>query len=102
MGLKTEVRNEDKFRGTIHTLTCEFTGNRLAEILVKGQDESIVTFVEATSPFHKGSTSGKQKITGNITYGGVESVKNNTYIKDVEASENDDGSMNLLLKVDIS
>ncbi len=101
MGLKTEKRKEEKFEATVHTLTCEFTGKRLAEILVKAPNEDVITFVEATSPYRTGGTSGKQKITGVITYGGIESPQGNTYIRDIDSTENDDGSMNLLLKVDI-
>lgn len=92
MGLITKQINEEGFHATVHTLTCNVTNRPLAEIIEKQPDSSLYAYVKATSPFSEGADSGVHKITGVLAFGGVESPRFPTVVKDITFDEKDDGT----------
>ena len=96
--------DEKGFRATIFTLTCDKTGKKLADILVKKDntdlEDPVYMYVRATSPFFPGADSGTHKVGGLLSFGPIDSEdsKTPTLIEDVEYN-NDDGVEITTLKV---
>lgn len=76
MGLLTKQIDTEDFKGKIHILTCEVTGKKLANILIRKDNselqEDIFTSVKAISPFADNSDSGIHTIGGIIAIGPVD------------------------------
>ena len=85
MAIITNSVSEDKFSGTIHTLTCEVTGKKLVNILVIKENSELMkpvfVRVKAKSPFAPAANSGVHKIGGIIAYGPIDASESNTPTK---------------------
>jgi hypothetical protein len=90
MGLITKNVDEPGFHATVHTLTCDQTGKKLADIIVKEKNEDLIAMVRATSPFIENGDSGWHKITGLLAFGGIESPRFPTIVDNIEYEEKDE------------
>jgi hypothetical protein len=105
MGLITRTIDDDDFVGVVHTLTCEATDRKLANILITKPnselEKDVFVKVKAISPFAPGSNSGEHVIGGLLAYGpiGEEESRHPTVITNVEYDVDNNGNESAVLMV---
>jgi hypothetical protein len=93
MSLTKKEYDSDDFTGTVYTLVCDTSNQKMIDILVRGEGDADAPITKITAKWagnEFGEGSGEQTFTGLLHYGPIEDEDFSTEIADIQVDNEED------------